>query len=266
MYKYCACVPCIVQIGRTLVFESLDQAATYRQYVCKTLRGSPADIVTLCGNKLSGRGVVLGSGFKVVPVEQAPCRFGTIPRGQQVGMCAQTATACMQTIVVCAACKRSLLYNALKLLVLHKTMCVCACMTHDSTVCAHALQGTPAGTTQCEAAAESLIEALQQQEDLAHELQQAHAAAQQPEQQQLEQQRAELQQQLRQLETQIKQQQRSIEGSSRGTKHAAGRHEAAGEEEVVVIEGEGGGAEDGAAAERQEPDAGRQQRSKRRRV
>lgn len=77
-----------VQIGRTLVFECLDQAATYRQYVCKTLRGSPADIVTLCGNKLSGRGVVLGSGFKVVPVEQAPCRFGTIPRGQQVRMCA----------------------------------------------------------------------------------------------------------------------------------------------------------------------------------
>lgn len=78
--------PCLVsQIGRTLVFESLDQAANYRQYVCKTLRGSPADIVTLCGNKLSGRGVVLGSGFKVVPVEQAPCRFGTIPKGQQVG-------------------------------------------------------------------------------------------------------------------------------------------------------------------------------------
>lgn len=66
------------------MFESLDQAASYRQYVCKTLRGSPADIVSLCGKKLSGRGVVLGSGFKVLPVEQAPCRFGTIPRRQQV--------------------------------------------------------------------------------------------------------------------------------------------------------------------------------------
>lgn len=73
-----------VQLGRTLVFENLDDAASYRQYVCQTLKGSPADIVTLCGNKLSGRGVVLGSGFRVVPVEQAACRFGTIPRGQQV--------------------------------------------------------------------------------------------------------------------------------------------------------------------------------------
>jgi len=67
-----------------MVFEGLDQAANYRQYVCKTLRGSLADIVTLCGNKLSGRGVVLGSGFKVMPIEQAPCRFGTIPKSQQV--------------------------------------------------------------------------------------------------------------------------------------------------------------------------------------
>jgi hypothetical protein len=80
---FCVCL-CDTQIGRTLVFEALDQAANYRQYVCKTLGGAPADIVTLCGNKLSGRGVIMGSGFKVVAVEQAPCRFGTIPGGQQV--------------------------------------------------------------------------------------------------------------------------------------------------------------------------------------
>jgi hypothetical protein len=73
-----------VQIGRTLVFESLEQAASYREYVCQMLRGNCADLVTLCGNKLSGRGVVLGSGFRVLPIEQAPCRFGTIPKGQQV--------------------------------------------------------------------------------------------------------------------------------------------------------------------------------------
>lgn len=78
------CCSATPQIGRTMVFEGLDQAANYRQYVCKTLRGSLADIVTLCGNKLSGRGVVLGSGFKVMPIEQAPCRFGTIPKSQQV--------------------------------------------------------------------------------------------------------------------------------------------------------------------------------------
>lgn len=80
-----------MQIGRTLVFESLEQAASYREYVCQTLRGNCADLVTLCGNKLSGRGVVLGSGFRVLPIEQAPCRFGTIPKGQQVR---HACTAC----------------------------------------------------------------------------------------------------------------------------------------------------------------------------
>lgn len=104
-----------VQIGRTLVFEDLDQAANYRKYVCTTLRSSSADIVTLCGNKLSGRGVVLGSGFRVVPVEQAPCRFGTIPRAQQVGVtCAgrrQQPCALLEDVlnqVVLAPCVRAL--------------------------------------------------------------------------------------------------------------------------------------------------------------
>jgi hypothetical protein len=81
------------------VFEDLDQAAKYRQYVCNTLKSSSADIVTLCGNKLSGRGVVLGSGFKVVPVEQAPCRFGTIPRAQQVGMCCLRGLECLMAVI-----------------------------------------------------------------------------------------------------------------------------------------------------------------------
>lgn len=121
--------------------------------------------------------------------------------------------------------------------------------------------GTPAGVSQCEAAAEGLIEALQQQEDVAEELQKAQAAAQQPEQQELEQQHEELQQQLRQLVADIKQRQRSIKGSS-GAKQAAGRQEPDGEAEVVVIEDE---VAEGSAVGQQKPDA-RQQRSKRRRT
>jgi hypothetical protein len=66
-----------------MVFESVDQAAQYREYAC-ALRASVPDIITLCGGKLSGRGVVMGSSFRVVPVAEAAYRFGTIPAGQQV--------------------------------------------------------------------------------------------------------------------------------------------------------------------------------------
>lgn len=82
------------------MFEDLDQAAKYRQYVCNTLKSSSADIVTLCGNKLSGRGVVLGSGFKVMPVEQAPCRFGTIPRAQQVRIGCLRSVECLTATAI----------------------------------------------------------------------------------------------------------------------------------------------------------------------
>ncbi|KAF8056436.1 SMCHD1 [Scenedesmus sp. PABB004] len=71
------------QMGRTLVFETIKQAAEYRQWVVQTLRGTTADIVTLDEGKLSGRGVVVGSNFRVLPVSDAPFRFGTIPPGQQ---------------------------------------------------------------------------------------------------------------------------------------------------------------------------------------
>eukprot|EP00775_Hariotina_reticulata_P002831 gene2831-3124_t len=62
------------QVGRTMVFESIDQAAQYRHYVIKELRGSVGDIVTLDKGKLSGRGVVLGSTFKVCGIDEAPFR------------------------------------------------------------------------------------------------------------------------------------------------------------------------------------------------
>jgi len=136
-------------------------------------------------------------------------------------------------------------------------LCCCVC-------CLQA--GTPAGVSQSEAAAEGFIEALQQQEDLALELQQAQEAAEQPEQLQLQQQHEELQQQLQQLSAHIKRRQRGIEG--RGPKHAADSP-TAGADVVVVEDGdEAGGAHGqaaGPAAEEREQN-GRQQRSKRRKV
>ncbi|KXZ46758.1 hypothetical protein GPECTOR_41g723 [Gonium pectorale] len=71
------------QLGRTLVFETLDQAAAYRTYVVQTL-GTPSlgDIYTLDGGKLSGRGVVAGSGFRVVPLDDAAVRFGAAQSSQ----------------------------------------------------------------------------------------------------------------------------------------------------------------------------------------
>jgi hypothetical protein len=67
-----------------MVFESIDQAAQYRHFVIKDLRGSVGDIVTLDKGKLSGRGVVLGSTFKVCGIDEAPFRFATVPPSHQV--------------------------------------------------------------------------------------------------------------------------------------------------------------------------------------
>ena len=41
------------------MFETLDQAATYRKFVTQELVTSVADMFTLDGGKLSGRGVVV---------------------------------------------------------------------------------------------------------------------------------------------------------------------------------------------------------------
>eukprot|EP00798_Chlamydomonas_sp_ICE-L_P006659 gene6659-3323_t len=64
------------QIGKTLVFETLEKAAAYRQFVTQGLRYSLGDIYTLDHQKLSGRGVVVGSGFRVLGIQEAPLRFG----------------------------------------------------------------------------------------------------------------------------------------------------------------------------------------------
>lgn len=62
----------------------METAAQYRQYVTQVLRTSMADIFTLDHQKLSGRGVVVGSSFRVLPLEEAHFRFGNAPAGMQV--------------------------------------------------------------------------------------------------------------------------------------------------------------------------------------
>ncbi|PNH02580.1 Structural maintenance of chromosomes flexible hinge domain-containing protein 1 [Tetrabaena socialis] len=65
------------QLSRTLVFQTQDQAAKYRKDVVETLNAPGlGDVLSLDGGKLSGRGVVMGSSFRVVPVEEAQTRFG----------------------------------------------------------------------------------------------------------------------------------------------------------------------------------------------
>ncbi|PNW82785.1 hypothetical protein CHLRE_06g294050v5 [Chlamydomonas reinhardtii] len=78
------------QLGRTLLFETLDQAAAYRAYVLQSLGTAMGDVYTLDGGKLSGRGVVVGSGFRVLPLEEAPVRFGA-GQGQQAALAKQLA-------------------------------------------------------------------------------------------------------------------------------------------------------------------------------
>ncbi|GBF97420.1 hypothetical protein Rsub_09586 [Raphidocelis subcapitata] len=65
------------QLGRSLVFEGMEQAARYRQLVTQVLRSSMADVFTLDGQKISGRGVVVGSSFRVPPLEETHFRFGS---------------------------------------------------------------------------------------------------------------------------------------------------------------------------------------------
>jgi len=65
------------QLGRSLVFETMPQAARYRQLVTQVLRSSMADLFTLDGQKISGRGVVVGSSFRVPALGETAFRFGS---------------------------------------------------------------------------------------------------------------------------------------------------------------------------------------------
>lgn len=68
--------------GPALVFESLESAAAYRELVVRRLRGGVSDIVTLDCRRITGRGIVSGSGFNVPPLERAEWRFGSLGGGQ----------------------------------------------------------------------------------------------------------------------------------------------------------------------------------------
>jgi hypothetical protein len=74
--------------------------------------------------------------------------------------------------------------------------------------------GTQLLATQCEAAADAVLEALQQQRERAEELQAAQAAVQEPDHQGCLEQQMQMQQQLKDLKEQIRQLQRSIEGNA----------------------------------------------------
>lgn len=77
-----------VQLGRTLVFETLQQGAAYRQLVTQQLRGSVPDVVSLDGGRLAASGMVAGSGFQVVPLQEAACCFGSSEAGVSVSVAA----------------------------------------------------------------------------------------------------------------------------------------------------------------------------------
>lgn len=70
-------------------------------FLLQSLGTAMGDVYTLDGGKLSGRGVVVGSGFRVLPLEEAPVRFGA-GQGQQVGVGRWTRGA-MHGVTGCAA-------------------------------------------------------------------------------------------------------------------------------------------------------------------
>lgn len=68
-------------MARTIVFETLEHAESYREVVLKA-GGSCPDIITLDGGRLRGNGVVTGSSFAVQPISGAPFRFSQLPAAQ----------------------------------------------------------------------------------------------------------------------------------------------------------------------------------------
>lgn len=68
-------------MSRALVFETLQQAESYREVVLRA-GGSCPDIVTMDGSRLRGNGVVTGSSFAVAAISAAPFRFSQLPASQ----------------------------------------------------------------------------------------------------------------------------------------------------------------------------------------
>ncbi|KAL4443930.1 hypothetical protein ABPG75_011667 [Micractinium tetrahymenae] len=64
-------------LGGALVFERLQEAEEYREFLSMKLRASAGTILTLDGRRISSQGIVSGASFRVVPLEQADARFGS---------------------------------------------------------------------------------------------------------------------------------------------------------------------------------------------
>lgn len=70
-------------LGSTLVFETMEQAADYREYVCQKLKSNVGDILTLDMGRISSKGIVSGSSFRPPPLDQADYLIGSTPGGQR---------------------------------------------------------------------------------------------------------------------------------------------------------------------------------------
>lgn len=64
-------------LGNVLLFETLADASAYRELVTQKLESGMADIVTLDGRRITSKGITSGSNFRVPPLAEAPCRFGS---------------------------------------------------------------------------------------------------------------------------------------------------------------------------------------------
>ncbi|KAL0055143.1 hypothetical protein WJX82_007626 [Trebouxia sp. C0006] len=64
-------------LGNVLLFETLADASAYRELVTQKLESGMADIVTLDGRRITSKGITSGSNFRVPPLAEAPCCFGS---------------------------------------------------------------------------------------------------------------------------------------------------------------------------------------------
>ncbi|KAK9800826.1 hypothetical protein WJX73_002958 [Symbiochloris irregularis] len=101
-------------MGPVLVFETLEHASNYREYITQELKSNTSDIVTLDMRKISSKGIVFGSSFHVAPLADMPAHFAFAPSGgggdsaaakdQQVAAVERLAEAMQKHDEAAAAC------------------------------------------------------------------------------------------------------------------------------------------------------------------
>ncbi|KAL3136848.1 hypothetical protein ABBQ38_005556 [Trebouxia sp. C0009 RCD-2024] len=73
-------------LGTVLVFETLQDASAYRELVTQKLESNMADLVCLDGKRITSKGITSGSNsFRVTPLAEAPCCFGSSAQADTVG-------------------------------------------------------------------------------------------------------------------------------------------------------------------------------------